>query len=257
MSSRIDFHFSDFTESHYRELLAMALDIYRFVPFTEFDQAGRVCLWRHDVDFSPQRAKALASIEASMGVTATYFINIHSEFYNAQDEPSSRLIREILGMGHRLGLHFDAGFYSHKTWTAEERLPVLRREKDVLETLFGVEVGCYSIHNPTVTTDWNSDETMLAGMVNAYCRAIASRFTYVSDSNGIWWRGRRLADILADPPERLHLLTHPEWWPPEAMSPRERISRCLDGRARAYHEAYDHFLLELMRPNIGREERNK
>ena len=92
--------------------------------------------------------------------------------------------------------------------------------------------------------------TLVAGMVNVYCAEIRSRFTYVSDSNGIWWRGR-LGDILQNGPDKLHVLTHPEWWTPEAMSPRERIARCIDGRARSQHVVYDQFLMEFMRPNVG------
>jgi hypothetical protein len=118
--------------------------------------------------------------------------------------------------------------------------------------MFGVPVGCYSIHNPTAVTDWNSDETVICDMVNVYCREIRTQSTYVSDSNGIWSRGR-LADILEQRPHKIHVLTHPEWWTPETLSPRERISRCIDGRARFLHRSYDQFLLDFMRPNVGQQ----
>jgi hypothetical protein len=185
-----------------------------------------------------------------MGIAATYFLNIHSEYCSVLGEESSSIVRDIVALGHHIGLHFDAGFYEYKKWTPDERLPVLEREKYILESTFDVEVGSYSIHNPSAVVDWNSDETIIAGMVNVYCAEIRSKFTYVSDSNGIWWRGR-LADILDQAPARLHVLTHAEWWTPEAMSPRDRISRCIDGRARAMHETYDQLLLDFMRPNVG------
>jgi len=251
MTSRTEFHYDDFTEGHYRVLLAMALRQYTFVPFNGFNQEGDLCLWRHDVDFSLHRAKRLAAIESEMGVSATYFLNVHSEFYSALGAASAGLVRDIISMGHRIGLHFDPGFYDHRKWSAEERLAILRNEKTVLEGMFGVEVDCYSIHNPTEDVDWSSDDTLTAGMVNAYCREISARFTYVSDSNGIWRRGR-LDDVLASHPPRLHVLTHPGWWTPQVLSPRERISRCIDGRARWLHESYDRFLMEASRPNVGR-----
>ena len=252
MTSEPDWHYADFTEASYRRLLHDAAVHYRFVAFTDVDASDGICLWRHDIDFSPHRAKRLAAIEADLGVATTYFVNIHSEFYSALGETSSQLIRDILAMGHRLGLHFDAGFYAHRTWSAGERELLLRREKELLESMFGADVGCYSIHTPTVATTWNSDDSIVAGMVNVYSRAIRNAFTYVSDSNGIW-RDRRLADVIADPPPRLHVLTHPEWWTPDAMSPRDRIARSIDGRARALHQAYDEFLASYMRPNVGRE----
>ena len=72
----------------------------------------------------------------------------------------------------------------------------------------------------------------LAGLPNAYAAALEARYDYVSDSNG-YWRFRRLDAVLADADvERLHVLTHPEWWPPEAMSPRARLERSARGSRR-------------------------
>jgi len=252
MTSRFDFHYDDFTEQHYRRLMKRATDQYRLVPFTGFREDGRTCLWRHDIDYSPHRARRLAAIEAELGASATYFLDIHSEFCSVIGEVSSGIVREIIGMGHHVGLHFNAGFYDYRSWSPSDRLDILRREKAVLEAMFGVEVGCYSIHNPTTIEDWNSDDTVVAGMVNVYCREIREQYSYISDSNGLWSRGR-LADVLEEPPPKLHVLTHAEWWTPDAMSPRERISRCIDGRAKALHQAYDQLLLEFMRPNVGAE----
>lgn len=249
-----EFRYQDFTEHHYAQLVRTASAHYRFVPFTDFAAAGNICLWRHDVDFSPQRARRLAVIEADAGVSATYFLNLHSEFYNALEGRTVLAIRDILAMGHFLGLHFEAAVHGASTRAADRLDALLVRERDVLEQTFGVPVACYSLHNPGVVGEWQSDETTHVGMVNAYCRAIAARFTYVSDSNGIW-RHRRLADVLAEAPPRLHVLTHPGWWTPTAMSPRARVSRCIDGRAKATHESYDRFLAECGRPNVGREDR--
>ena len=50
--------------------------------------------------------------------------------------------------------------------------------------------------------------------------------------------------------ERLHVLTHPEWWQAEAMSPRRRIMRCIEGRA-APEENYDALLADNQRVNVG------
>ncbi|MCD7909896.1 MAG: hypothetical protein LUH04_19885 [Clostridium sp.] len=43
-------------------------------------------------------------------------------------------------------------------------------------------------------------------------------------------------------PDRLQVLTHPENWTPEPLTPRQRIQRCFDGRAARAAEGYDHFL---------------
>ena len=54
--------FSDFTVEAYRELLRTAKQRFRFTNYSEQHQAGKICIWRHDVDFSPQQAFRLAEI---------------------------------------------------------------------------------------------------------------------------------------------------------------------------------------------------
>jgi hypothetical protein len=65
------------------------------------------------------------------------------------------------------------------------------------------------------------------------------------------WRHRRLFDVLEKAVEdRLHVLTHPEWWTPEPMAPRARIQRCLEGQAAAVGKYYDDLVDGYGRPNV-------
>ena len=81
-------------------------------------------------------------------------------------------------------------------------------------------------------------------MVHAGARSVRDRYAYVSDSNG-YWRFERLPEVLAaGAHERLHVLTHPEWWQEQPMSPRERILRCIEGRGRASEATYDALLAD-------------
>ena len=50
--------------------------------------------------------------------------------------------------------------------------------------------------------------------------------------------------------ERLHVLTHPEWWTPEAMSPRERVVRSVEGRGSRVLSDYDALLARHDRINV-------
>ena len=68
-------------------------------------------LWRHDVDISVHRALALARIEADLGVRATYFFTLHSSFYNLLEPAVAARARELLALGHWLGVHFDVAAY--------------------------------------------------------------------------------------------------------------------------------------------------
>ena len=109
-----NYHFEDFTETSYRHQLQIIKNRWEFIDFPSYKSPGRVCLWRHDLDFSIQRAFRLAQIEAEEQIQATYFILLHSEFYNPLEKAQADLISRIIALGHNLGLHFDPGFYAHR-----------------------------------------------------------------------------------------------------------------------------------------------
>ena len=136
----------DFTEQHYRQLLRTAKAAYRFVTYDAIPWGTRFILWRHDLDFSINRAAALASIEAEEGVTATYFVNPRSEYYNPFEPGQVRLLRHILGHGHRLGLHFDAAF--HGVEDEETLHSKVAQEARWLDETLGVRPDAFSFHNP-------------------------------------------------------------------------------------------------------------
>ena len=240
------YRFADFTEDRYRGMLGAAKRIYSFEPFGTTSDARHV-LWRHDVDFSPHRALRLAEIEAEEGVKATYFLYLHSELYNLLEADVFARVRRILELGHWPGLHFDPGFYGIER--TDELVEKVGFERDLLTQLLGRPVEAISFHNPT-TVDLVLDDDRLGGMTNAYGRTIAEKYAYISDSNG-YWRHSRLPDVLSAAEEpRLHVLTHPEWWQAEPMSPRERLARCIEGRARHSEEWYDDGLRRWERENI-------
>jgi hypothetical protein len=240
------YRFADFTEHRYREMLAAARRTYSFEPFGTTSRTHHV-LWRHDVDLSPHRALRLAEIEAEEGVRATYFLYLHSELYNLLEADVFARVRRILELGHWPGLHFDPSFYGIQR--KHELIEKVGFERDLLAELVGCPVEALSFHNPTAWEHLLEDDR-LAGMTNAYGRTISENYDYVSDSNG-YWRHSRLPDVLgAAEKRRLHVLTHPEWWQAEPMSPRERLARCIEGRARRSEEWYDNLLDMWDRENI-------
>ncbi len=245
-----ELHFEDFTESGYRRVVCEAKRRYRFEPFGTDCEESHV-LWRHDVDFSVHRAARLAAIEVEEAVTATYFFSLHSTFYNLFERAIADLARGIIGRdGHRLGLHFDSDFYDSVT-SADDLAQKVTAEAALLRDLLEAPVEAVSFHNPGLEhDDLSFDADEIAGLVNAYGRSLRERYGYVSDSNG-YWRFRRLLDVVSEAAEeRLHVLTHPEWWQPEAMAPRERIVRCVEGRAAHTLRDYDDRLARAARVNV-------
>lgn len=246
----MNYRFEDFTETEYRKLLRLAKANWELISFTDYRKPGKVCLWRHDIDFSVHRAYRLAQIEAEEGIRATYFIHFHSKFYNALEDEVAERISKIQALGHMLGLHFDPQFYATAMNRRSEVLEQMEFERGIMRNVFKTEVHAFSIHIPDLS-DWSSINTdEVNGMVNAYGPHIKSNYCYCSDSNG-YWRFLRLKDVLeAAGDEKLHVLTHPEMWTPEPMSPRARVTRCIEGRAARQHQWYDDILARAGRDNV-------
>ncbi|MBI2190648.1 MAG: hypothetical protein HYU36_01525 [Planctomycetes bacterium] len=241
------YHFSDFTRSNYRRLLGLAQESYVFRLFTDFSRDERFVLWRHDVDFSVHAALKFAQIEEQEGVRSTYFLLLHSRFYNLLEREIARSARELARLGHRIGLHFDCEFDG--VLRPESLAPRLLREKEILQDLVEQEIHVFSFHNPTdLALSWQDWE--YSGLINTYARYFRNDVGYCSDSNG-YWRHARLEEVLNRAEDaRLQVLTHPEMWTETEMSPRERVCRCIEGRAANAKQWYEAFLKEHGRENI-------
>jgi hypothetical protein len=245
---RTEWDFDDFTEASYRAILELSASRYAFEPFGT-DAVSPHVLWRHDVDYSVHRGVALARIEAEMGVRSTYFLSLHSDLYSVLEPKVNALARELAALSHWLGLHFDVGFYADRSPAAVDEHAAW--EAGVLADALDVPIHAVSLHNPSVSGSEELDAERIGGLVHAGARSVRDRYTYVSDSNG-YWRFERLPDVLeAGRHERLHVLTHPEWWQERPMSPRERIVRCIEGRGRAAEATYDALLANNARVNVG------
>ena len=238
----------DFTTEQYREILQLARLKYKFVSYENIPFGERFILWRHDCDYSLNRAFKLAEIEKEEGVASTYFINPHCEFYNLLEATQAKLVEHILGLGHSLGLHFDADF--HKTGSEAELEEQITSEAALLEQFFGSKVFAFSFHNPNECLLAYEGETY-GGLLNCYSKKFQNKIPYCSDSNG-YWRFRRLREVLEAADDHcLQILTHPGWWQDRPMLPMERIDRCIQGRSKAIRNQYVQKLQEMGRKNIG------
>jgi hypothetical protein len=244
--SRVTTSDEDFTETHYRQLLRSARSAYPFATYDAIPWGSRFILWRHDLDYSINRASALARIEAEEGVIATYFVNPRCEYYNILEPKQAQLLKQILNLGHRLGLHFDAAF--HNIHNEEQLHSKVKQEGRWLEEAFGVRPDVFSFHNPGAD-NLQCDADQYGGLTNCYSQRFKTEVPYCSDSNG-YWRFRRLHDVITAATDPcLQVLTHPGWWQSKQMPPRHRIFRSAYGRAKATMSAYDAGLAEHSRIN--------
>jgi hypothetical protein len=94
----------DFTITKYRQLLTALLSKgYAFQTFTDFIEKpnDKVVVMRHDVDRLPGNALKMARLEHGMGVAATYYFRAVPVSWD------EGIMREIAGMGHEVGYHYE------------------------------------------------------------------------------------------------------------------------------------------------------
>ena len=236
---------NEYTLKSYVQLLDLACSKYTFHPLSKIPKGKGNILWRHDIDFCPKQAFALAEIEAELGVTATYYVQISSLFYSVFDTRISRIIRCISDLGHEIGLHFDPSAYMKGN-----DLERLNMERILLSDLTGVEINSFSLHNPSTYDSSKFTELTVQGMTNASSPLIRENFFYCSDSNGTW-KYQSLKDVLHDHSiENLYVLTHPVWWTEQTASPRSKIINTIQYRSIDLENYYDKLLEEHRRPNI-------
>lgn len=238
----------DFTLESYRLLIRMALDNYQPASYRSVPWGRQFILWRHDCDFSLNRALVLAKVEAEEGLRTTFFINPHCEFYNLLERNQLEIVKEIISLGHDIGLHFDAAFFN--TTSESELSQQVTEEADLLEKILGLRPGAFSFHNP-MAFHLTCEQESYGGLLNCYSKRFKTEVPYCSDSNG-YWRFRRLYDVLRVAEDAcLQVLTHPGWWQDKAMSPRRRIFRAVYGRASSLISKNDELLSELGREQLS------
>lgn len=99
----------DFTLKAYAKYLELikssGLPFYTFHEYMSLGQdqlPSKFCLVRHDVDRKPENALAMAKLEASMDVKATYYFRTKSNTF----VPS--IIKEVVSLGHEVGYHYES-----------------------------------------------------------------------------------------------------------------------------------------------------
>lgn len=220
-----------FSYNYCRKLIqALQQQDYCFDSFLNQTSARSVIL-RHDVDFSPKKAKELADLEHRLGARSTYFFLLRTDFYNICSRSNVAILQEIHALGHQIGLHFD-----EEGCLPEEVPDRIRRECDLLAELCGVPISAFSMHRPSqAILDAN---LQLNGLINAYDHVFLKSYRYLSDSRRCW-RDNPLQTITSGMYDKLHILTHPIWYHEPELSMGDTLRALCLG---AVEERYDGLL---------------
>lgn len=212
----------DFTYRHYKEVIRSAKNKgYQFYTLGEYttkkNMKSPVIVMRHDIDFSIEKAYVIAKIEKKLNINSTYFVRLHSKTYNAFEFKNYLLLKEMIEMGHEIGLHYEVLDFA--LVTKEDPINVLKKEKIVLERMLGLKVEGIAPHRDFTGINngdikkilKNEDFKKLGVNYEAYNDKFIKDMKYISDSRGNWIE-RCMCKFIEDGTTKLCILTHPMYW---------------------------------------------
>lgn len=220
-------HATNFHHAHYREMLErLRARGYHFALFPEAEALLQMrspfALLRHEIDYAPEQALALARIEAEAGARATYFINVRSDLYNVFSPGAAKAVRELLQLGHALGLSCDV--------TDDEDLAeACRRDAALVEQwFFGQPVTAVKFR-------LGDESTFLGAPLPAIpyphtSMPLFHRIPTFSDARGRWQMGSPLESRAFREGWPMQINTHPVWWNASPVSANEALMRLIDAR---------------------------
>lgn len=233
-------HYLDFTINNYSNILIDLKKSYKFIEIHEIERNKNFVILRHDCDLSLNRALDIAKIEFDLDISSTFYLNPHSDFYSIFEKSQFSIVKKLLQLNHKIGLHLDCEFYEINS--RKDLCYIIESEINLLESLFGTKISSFSFHNPRNDLLQNFNDDFYSGIANTYGKSIR-KIPYCSDSNG-YWRHQRLSDFIEDNKEgSIHILTHPGWWTRKPMKTADKIDRAISGRKAAtltlHHEQLD------------------
>lgn len=213
-----------FSANGYRSLVTRFLDAnYHFCDFSQKNFNEPNVIFRHDVDFSTKAARDLARLEADLGIVSTYFFLLRSPFYNIWNPRTLGHIEEVLSLGHKIGLHFDASLYKQDIDYINQ---AANNECEIMQKIIGDHVDVISFHRPVKFL--HGLDQKIAGREHAYSKNFFEDFGYVSDSRGAWCFGSPDQHKAFIRRRGMQVLTHPIWWMTEGQNAENKIIKFVD-----------------------------
>ena len=210
----------NFTMDHYEYICSLISNsLYRNICFDEnYCKDEKVIIIRHDVDQSLETSLKMAEIENRYGIKSTYFIWLTSPFYNIFEKSYSKIIYKIIGLGHKIGLHFDESSYDIKK--VRDLNNYINLESTIIENYFNIKLSVVSMHKPSKWILENDLE--LNYYINTYSKEYIDEFKYISDSRMEWREECICNTIQNNKYDKIHLLIHPFSWDFEGKTLREK-----------------------------------
>jgi hypothetical protein len=196
-----------FSLKMYENTLLKALDYkYRFIQVRDVDQGitDNTIILRHDIEYGVERAYQMAKLEKKIGVRSSYFVLVHSIFYNPFTPENTRMLVEMHEMGHEIGLHYETYYFEDRGLDPADGI---LHDATYLEKMLGIKIKSISQHRPARST---VVEKLGEHYIDAYRKDLIYDLFYISDS-GCKWRNDNLYNSLGEN-KKIHALLHPDYW---------------------------------------------
>lgn len=219
-----------FSYNEYKNLISLVGAHIPIVDFSDVyidDYTPKFCVLRHDIEFSVDRALAMARIEANdLGVKSTYTVQLRNNTYNALSQKNIEIVQEIKNLGHSIGLHQNPPKMSDV-----KLIQYILKDIETLEHYYEFEVDRYAFHRCGSNSGLLEKYVEVPNKINCYAKEFFHYFQeekpkelrvhYIADSNHKWKYGHPL-DLDFSKVNRIQLLTHPYSWAEKGISDNYR-----------------------------------
>lgn len=232
-----------FTYQGYRDLIMqLQQHNYKSVSYHNWQTEPRCVILRHDIDMDIEKALRFAGLEQEMGVTSTYFVLVTGEFYNIFARRNQEMLKEILALGHDIGLHYDERNYPETSGDFDKITERILREAKLLEEVIEMPVTTVSMHWPSQGI--LESDLRIPGMINSYGKEYFKGFKYLSDSRH-HWREPVQQIIESEQYEKLHILTHAIWYHEKDKNIHDAIEGYVNAANLERYDILDRNMLNL------------
>ncbi|STX29746.1 Uncharacterised protein [Legionella beliardensis] len=248
-----------FSYDTYKRLIKDLMKVMPLIDFADVqDHDERFFLLRHDVEFSIEKAFAMAKLEhEKMGISSSYFFQIRNDSYNPLSYRSKELIQNIHAMGHKIGLHVNTG--SQKDFS--QITSSVKQDVELLQNGLGIAIDRFSWHRPS--HELLKKNIKIKGLINTYDKRFFHfygnkpqdilKIYYYSDSEHIWKYGDPL-NILHKPVKKMQLLIHPYSWSKQGYDNETNFKTIIAEKYHLMRQAMNsechHFPQEFLPKNV-------
>jgi hypothetical protein len=228
---RIEFELPAKLKDYQRLLLRSIDEGFEFYTVEEYWQkrniniAQKYIVLRHDVDYDPVTAAALAILESNLQIKSTFYFR-----WSTSDKT---IVKFISSMGHEIGLHFEtiADYAKKHNLTLKEQVnnpqvfdecrSILKKEINDFEYFFG-DISSVTSHGDkwNISNHFSNAELLRDQDLSEYFIIVCASFLenyraffdlFIADSGG-HWTSESFDQALQNSPDRLYVLVHPDWW---------------------------------------------